>query len=246
MRCCCWAGVTRALGSLLSSDSAKKATRRRRYYLGGLYQHPSPATRDVIPNYPESMKWFLRASVQGSGQASAALGEMYDSGLGVAESGEKAAEWFDLAAKQGWDQQELALYCFVRVPGEQKLVCDSQGGPLNCPNDAEMDALRTAGITGVLKPNGGGRRYHAGPKARALVVMDHPIGGPFTLKQPRRTSVIYIQAKTGWQMIPPNAPLLDRAIRLEPQENASQFTTAFVQDVDGSETGQGCAAWPKP
>jgi hypothetical protein len=33
-------------------------------YLGGMYQHPSPATKDVItePNYPESMKWSLQGS----------------------------------------------------------------------------------------------------------------------------------------------------------------------------------------
>jgi hypothetical protein len=216
-------------------------------WLGGIYQHPVPAIKDAVPepDYAESMKWFLRAPAQGSGQASAAVGEMYESGLGVAKSAEKAAEWFDLAAKQGWDQQELAVLCFVRVPGEQRLVCESQGGLLSCPTGAEMDALRAAGVTGALKPGGGGTRSRGGPKARALVILDHPVGGPETLQQPRRGNVTYVQGKTGWQTIPSNAPLLDRPLDLEPNPGASPSVMAYVQDVDGSRSGYACAVWPK-
>jgi hypothetical protein len=225
----------------------EKGNLRAQIWLGGIYQHPVPAIKDAVPeaDYPESMKWFLRASAQGSGQASAEVGEMYESGLGVAKSAEKAAEWFDLAAKQGWDQQELAVACFVRAPGEQRLVCESQGSLLSCPTGAEMDVLRAAGVTGVLQPGGGGIRSRGGPKARALVILDHPIGGPETLKQPRHASVIYVQGKTGWQTIPPNISLLDRPINLEPQANALQSIMAFVQDVDGSLSGYACAVWPK-
>ena len=42
----------------------EKGNVQAQIYLGGVYQHPSPATKDVItePNYPESMKWSLQGS----------------------------------------------------------------------------------------------------------------------------------------------------------------------------------------
>jgi hypothetical protein len=106
-----------------------------------------------------------------------------------------------------------------------------------------MAALRAAGLTGTLKPTGGGVRHRLGPKARALVILDHRITSEVRLKQPRHTSVIYVQQGTGWLLLPENAPLLDRPIILSSQPDAPQYTLEGVQDVDGSVTSGGCATW---
>jgi hypothetical protein len=175
----------------------------------------------------------------------AIFGEMYEGGLGVPKSDQKAMEWFDLAAKQGWDQQQLEVACFMRTPSPQSISCSSEGGP-PCPTDAEIQALQAAGVTGALRPYGVGHRDRAGPKARAVIIMDQPIGGEVRLKQPRRANVFYVQGTTGWLMIPPNAPLLDRVISLQPQSDAPRYTMDFEEDVDGSRTGGSCVAWPEP
>ncbi len=213
--------------------------------LGGLYQHPRPTTKDVIPepNFGEAMKWFLRASLQGSGQASAAIAEMYESGSGIPASPEKASAWWATAAKQGWDQQQLEVQCVVRKPNDSPLACDSQISGVPCLTEEDLSALRDAGLTGTLIPNGVSSRTRPGPRARAVIILDHPIMGEVTLKQPRHTNVIYIQGKTGWQMIPQDAPLLDREIALQPQSDMPQNTMVFVKDVDGSRTGASCALW---
>ena len=102
------------------------------------------------------MKWFKRAASQGSGEGSAAIAELYEQGLGVTKSSEEAKTWWELAAEQGYDQQELDVRCFTRTSDAGSLTCEPLGDGSGCPTNADMEALRTAGLTGRLKPTGGG------------------------------------------------------------------------------------------
>jgi TPR repeat protein len=214
---------------------------RAQLFLGHAYAHENSLVRH--PDYQEAMKWFKRASGHGSGEASAGIAELYEQGHGVPKSSKEAKVWWDLAAKQGYDQQELDVRCFTRSAGAGHLTCRPSSDSSGCPTAAEMAALRAAGLTGTLRPTGGGVRYRLGPKARALIVLDHRITSQVRLKQPRHTNVIYVQRGAGWLLLPANAPLLDRPIVVSPQSDASQYTLAGVQDVDGSITSGGCAAW---
>jgi Sel1 repeat len=221
---------------------AEKGNVKAQLFLGHGYAHENPIVERV--DYSEAMKWFKRASSQGSGEGSAAIAELYEEGLGVTKSSEEAKAWWELAAKQGYDQQELDVRCFTRKLDAGSLTCEPFGDGAGCPTDADMEILRAAGITGRLKPTGGGGgRFRLGPKARALIVLDHRITSEERLKQPRHTNIIYAQHETGWVLLPANAPLLDRPIVLSPQPDAPQFTMAGVRDVDGSISSGGCATW---
>ena len=220
---------------------AEKGNVKAQLLLGHAYDHENPMVKRV--DYSEAMKWFKRASSQGSGEGSAAVAELFEQGFGVTRSSEEARAWWELAAKQGYDRQQLDVRCFTRTPQGETLACEPLGDGSGCPTDAEMETLRASGVTGILRPTGGGGRFRLGPKARALIVLDHRITSEERLKQPRHTSIIYLQRETGWTLLPVNVPLLDRPIVLSPQPDAPQLTMAGVRDVDGSTSAGACAAW---
>ena len=214
---------------------------RAQLFLGRTYAHENSLVRH--PDYDQAMKWFTMASRQGSGEASAGIAELYEQGLGVPKSSKEAEVWWELAAKQGYDQQELEVRCFIRSPRAGPLTCKPRSNGSGCPTPAEMADLRASGLTGALRPTGRRVRHRLGPKARALIVLDHRITSEVRLKQPRHANVIYVQRGRGWLLLPENAPLLDRPIVLSPQPGASQFTLAGVEDVDGSVSSGSCALW---
>lgn len=235
-----WSGKTEQGMSAVQS-LAEGGDVRAQLFLGHAYAHENAFVKH--PNYREAMKWFKRASSQGSGEGSAAVAELYEQGFGVPKSSAEAKSWWELAAKQGYDQQELNVQCFTRTPNTEKLACEPRSNGSGCPTEAEMGALRAFGLTGILRPTGGGGRIRLGPKARAIIVMDHRITSEERLKQPRHTNIIYVQRGNHWVLLPANAPSLNRPIVLSPQSDAPQFTLAGVQDVDGSISAGGCAAW---
>ena len=220
---------------------AEHGNLKAQLFLGHAYDHENSIIKH--PDYRVALKWYKEASNQGSGEGSASIAELYEQGHGVPKSPGKAKVWWDLAAKQGYDQQELTVRCFVRKPSPIRVACKPLSDGSGCPSSAEMRALRVAGVTGILRPTGGGVRHRMGPKARALIILDHRITSEVRLKQPRHTGVIYVQHGTGWLRFPSSSPLLDRPIILSPQPDAPQFTLAGVQDTDGSITSVGCAMW---
>ncbi|MCP5195929.1 MAG: sel1 repeat family protein [Gammaproteobacteria bacterium] len=52
-------------------------------------------------DYPEAVKWYLKAAEQGNSSAQVNLGAMYAEGLGVAQDFQEALLWYREAAKQG-------------------------------------------------------------------------------------------------------------------------------------------------
>ncbi|WP_444216008.1 tetratricopeptide repeat protein [Dialister hominis] len=55
------------------------------------------------------MEWFLKAAKQGLASAQYDLGLMYEFGRGVEQSDEKAREWYQKAADQGFEDAMVAL-----------------------------------------------------------------------------------------------------------------------------------------
>lgn len=209
--------------------------------LGRAYSHPNAVVKDT--DYQRAMKWLSVASDKGSGEATALIAEMYEQGHGVPKSAADAMVWWNRAASQGWDQQEVDLRCFVLTKADESLTCEPNDPKLICPTIAEMDLLRDAGVKGSLQPNGGDLRFRFGPKARVLLILDHPFIGEVRLKQPRRASAIYVQRGDVWDRLPFDVAVIDRPIIVKAQEDMPRWIMAGVQDVDGSITSGGCGSW---
>lgn len=123
------------------------------------------------------------------------------------------------------------------------LHCNVPSPALQCPDTAEMDLLRAAGLRGVITPDGGGLRLRRGPMARVLIVASAPIPSEVRLKQPRHTTAAWIQIGSEWRVYPPDAPLLDREIIIAPREDGPEYAICSVRDVDGSLSGGACFTW---
>ena len=197
-------------------------------------------------DYAEATKWYRRASALGSGEASALVAELYESGLGVATSAEEARKWWEIAASQGWDQQQMTVQCLELKDGQDAtdLSCRASSEIVPCPSTEKMALLREAGLRGVLIPNGSGARFRKGPRAEALIVIDGPVKVPVKLKQPRHTTAVYFQDSGSWKHFPSDIPLLEREIVIGPQDRAARYVAYSVKDVDGSTTRGGCAIQP--
>ena len=88
--------ISRGIAALTAL--AEKGNVQAQLFLGHGYQHANPVIKE--PDAAVAMRWFLRASGEGSGEASARIADMYASGAGVTKSVEKAGEWWALASKQ--------------------------------------------------------------------------------------------------------------------------------------------------
>ncbi len=217
--------------------------------LGNLYVGKSRLP--VAANPAESLRFFRMASTRGSGEASEQIAEMIEHHEVLSQTEGDASTWRALAVKQGWIQQELTTHVFTWTHGSEPLHCDAHPvppevvekiykghPPEECPLDSEIATLRSKGLTGSLRSDGGGTRYREGPKARAILIMDHSVPSEEDLRQPYATSVIYIQTlQDRWRMLPTNTPLLERYMVLEPNAGGPGRSGMATQDVDGSSTG---------
>ena len=80
-----------------------------------------------------------------------------------------------------------------------------------------MKRMKQQGLTGQISMDGGAFRLDHGPKARAILLLDHAVSSEEDLLEPDATSVIYVQTTTNhWRMLPSSAPLLDRFLILIP------------------------------
>ncbi len=61
------------------------------------------------------------------------------------------------------------------------------------------------------------------------------------LTQPRHTTAIWVQRTSGWEVYPPDVPLLNRDIIVSPAEDPLR-TNCDAVDVDGSPGGC-CFSW---
>ena len=222
-------------------------------FLGRLYQ-----TQSKLPMSADSqtaLHFYTLASQHGSGEASELIAEMVEKEQ-IAETltNGNADFWRTKARQQGWRQQRLLAYCFDWIHGVEPLHCEKlPSSPASmkmpteiepqCPTENEMASLRQHGMTGMIRQNGGALRLDAGPRARALLILDHPVAGEADLKEPDSASVIYIQTpENRWRMLPPNAPLLDRFLILTPNRpDMMERMTLSSQAVDGSLSGGACS-----
>jgi hypothetical protein len=106
----------------------------------------------------------------------------------------------------------------------------------------ELSGLRDLGVTGRLRiteawKTGKGRH------ARMVIVGSHQVDRATELPQPDGAEVIYVQGGSGWEMIPPDAKTLDRAVRLEAANHTDRHTWFRVRHVNGASSGGTAFVW---
>jgi hypothetical protein len=216
-------------------------------FLGGIYREKSRLPIEVDP--PKALHFYELASKQGSGEASERIAEMLEHHEVPTTGGQDAAVWRALAVRQGWVQQHLVVFCMDWIHGPEELHCDIPGllvetDPLvsnGCPSAADLTRLREQGLTGTLRQDAAHSQRSNGPFAKAILIMDRPVASEQDLKQPYAASVIYLQTnKEQWQMLPANAPLLDRYIVLKPNARGPGSAGMLAQNPDGSAGGGDC------
>ena len=231
------------------SDLEKLATQgdvKAALFLGGVYRQRSKLP--IEPDPSKALHFYELASQQGSGEASERIAEMLEHHEVATSGGQDAEHWRALAVRQGWVQQQLAVFCLHWIHGPEQLHCESYGrladDPLvanGCPSDTEMAGLRHQGLTGTLRQASGSALRSDGPSAKVILIVDRPVATEQDLKQPFAASVIYLQAPNErWQMLPADARLLDRYIILKPSKGVRTKTSVMAQTPDGSQSGGSC------
>jgi MFS family permease len=126
------------------------------------------------------------------------------------------------------DEQSLEVQIMRLVPGPDELTTRNTG-----LSEAEVGILRSLGLTGKL--HGGLQSYvGAGDKAaRVLIVVRGPLSAKVTLREPRATSVVYVQEGGHWNMYPPTAPTLRKTITLEGAPGEFEGLSAAIEPVIG-------------
>lgn len=216
-------------------------------FLGDIYRKKS-----ALPIERQSQRalfYYGLASRQGSGEASELIAEMLEHQEALPPDRRDAASWRALAVHQGWVQQELVISCLDWIHGPEQLHCEPMDTSADtnppmangCPSAADMKRLRAQGLTGSLRQDAAHGQKSDGLSAKAILIMDRPVLSEQDLKQPYAASVIYLQNANGrWQMIPANAPLLDRYIVLKSDGGGPGRTGVLAQNPDGSASGGAC------
>jgi hypothetical protein len=113
--------------------------------------------------------------------------------------------------------QRLTVVLVKWIPSDQPLTIKEQRGLdtdsiVSLGEDA-LSLIRSAGVRGHIEV--WGRSIHGrGPNATAVVLLQSPIPDHRTVRQPDRTTALYVQGPGGFQMFPASAKTLDREIAL--------------------------------
>lgn len=99
----------------------------------------------------------------------------------------------------------------------------------------EVQELRSAGLTGVLRGTGGyDYGYGSNEQAKRMVVIySRPLRETIDLRKPASGDILYIQTEQGWKVFPPSAPTVARTLRfffLDPTPTNSVATTYWSLD----------------
>ncbi|GIU83014.1 MAG: hypothetical protein D6823_15525 [Chloroflexi bacterium] len=134
--------------------------------------------------------------------------------------------------------QTLEVVGFVWKPGPEPLSVENMDFDL----DEEVAKLASIGLTGQLRYRGKstvGRGKHV----KVVIVMQRQVEEKVELKQPYGVDVVYVQTDDGWKMYPPDAPTLERTIRLSVDKERPNSTEISIERADGSREGWTFARW---
>ena len=138
-------------------------------------------------------------------------------------------------------EQQLELLVIKWHPGPKPLTnTEVQGLVIS---ESDLERLKAIGLTGEVMYSGSAE-YGEGQPARAIIVTQAPLSEPVNLPQPDGSQVIYVQTEAGWNRYPPEAPTLQKQIRLWTDLRGSSQNTLFsFERADGSRQGGTAATW---
>ena len=142
--------------------------------------------------------------------------------------------------------QELSLLVMRWTPSSSALVIkeleETPGFPDTKLSPSETEKIKAMGLTGRLETTGGGL-YGRGSRSRVILILQKQVVEAVELKQPNASSIVYLQDGEKWRAFPPDAPTLNRTIRIEPWADDPTQTSVGVELASGARQGFGIM-WP--
>jgi hypothetical protein len=113
---------------------------------------------------------------------------------------------------------------------------------LNGSDNTINTAQLISDVRALLKRSGINDEYHLtfasrvgrGKRALQVIVIDRQVTSRAKLPEPKAAEVLYIQKGDAWERIPPDAPVLDRALRLSRHNEHTDF---WIPDARGVSLG---------
>jgi hypothetical protein len=156
------------------------------------------------------------------------------------------------AIRQSQPTQQLSVLYVRWQPGPEPLSLEYSSPalfqrPVLRLSEEELAILEEAGVSGRLILDEG-RHTGSGPPARVIIVATRPVASQVELRQPDRTTVVYLQELEAdeWAKLPPGAPTVDRTIRLEPANQTPFQTWDQIEMMHGGRFGGTAFVWPTP
>lgn len=107
--------------------------------------------------------------------------------------------------------------------------------------EVEVQELRAAGLTGILRNWGGNTLPGSAQRSRVVLIMSRGVRETVDLPRPAHGDMLYIQTEQGWKAFPASAPTGARSIRLTIEEPNVHHT--FPDTIATTDVGLG---YPKP
>ncbi len=104
--------------------------------------------------------------------------------------------------------------------------------PFHYLTDLEIQELRAAGLTGILRGYGGS--VIPAQAKRLVVIMAHPVRETVDLPKPASGDILYLQTQQGWKVFPPGSATVPRTLRLtylDPTPMNNVATTNYSLDI---------------
>jgi len=215
---------------------------------------------DLAPSYEEASQWLEQASAKGSGEASELLAQlitrMLSNGHPTPYTAADSTRLHALARTQGFDVEPISVSCYQLTPsggaltlaGAQRRRLTAGAPPLQPFSTQELQSLQAAGAHGTLQFAGSMTSTEsallsrpAGPPVYIRIILDHNPEKEIHLHLPAHHDVIFLQQGDTFVTLPPNAPILPRALSVSPQTEDDQQVSIFIQQMSGSYTGASCA-----
>lgn len=134
--------------------------------------------------------------------------------------------------------QTLTVRFLRWTPGSAPLVFESERE--DGPSGVVTALIRQAKPRGRARLMWGGGADGEGPPAAAYILLTRPITDPVTLRQPDRTTVLYVQDDERFARYPAGVPTLDREIMLSRYEDG---VWCAVRDANGGVSGSPVRIW---
>lgn len=121
-------------------------------------------------------------------------------------------------ATQLTHDQTLRVRFLKWTPSEEPLAIEMEIEGAEPLSEAAVSLVRRLKPTGRVLVMWSGSTHGQGPSATALILLEKPLSGPVSLRQPDRSLALYVQESDGFVVHPPDLKTLEREITLSPRD----------------------------